>query len=86
MVLKTYSMQDTGTRLEHMADLQDLWSTGLAILTSGTYHSFQEQQEARELEIALRLLEHHMVHDYSTIETSYAKIINDLPKKAGEIT
>ena len=34
-MIKTYNMDDVGTRIEHMSDLQDIWSGGLAMLLSG---------------------------------------------------
>jgi hypothetical protein len=70
-------MSDIGTRLEHLADLQDLWGTALCILTTGTYHNEREIAQAADIEIALKLLENHMANDYN--ETQYAKDINDLP-------
>ena len=84
MVVKLYDMDDVGTRAEHMSDLQDIWSGGLAMLLSGTYHAPQELdddgncvEQVKELEIALKLLENHMTHAYSDVK--YAKDINDLP-------
>ena len=76
-MIKTYNMDDVGTRIEHMSDLQDIWSGGLAMLLSGTYHAPQELDQVKELEIALKLLENHMTHAYSDVK--YAKDINDLP-------
>lgn len=76
--VKLLSMEDVGTRLEHLADLQDLWSFALGMLTSGTYHSDPEIEQTRKLEIALELLEEHMLVGYSP--TTYAQTINNLPK------
>ena len=82
-MVKTYGMQDWGKRLEHMMDLQDLWSGAYAILTGPGWHNPEEERQAKELEIALKLLGHHMQNDFDA--TQYAKVINDLPKKAEEI-
>lgn len=78
MTMKTYNMSDVQTRLETLSDLQDLWSSGLRILTAGTYHSEQERLEAKALEVALELLEKHMM--YGSNDTAYARTINGLPK------
>jgi len=83
VTVKTYSMDDVGTRAEHLADVQDIWSTALSILTIGTYHSTDEKRQAQELEVALKLLENHMTYNYDQIV--YAKVINALPQKAEEI-
>jgi hypothetical protein len=76
-------MNDVGTRLEHLSDLQELWSTGLDILTRGTYHSEREKAQAEELEIALKLLENHMTKDFNM--QPYAREVNELPKNAEDI-
>ncbi len=60
-----------------------LWSFALGILTVGTYHSQPEIDQAQELEIALRLLESHMLCDYSP--STYAQVINNLPRDANAI-
>lgn len=80
---KRVSMADVGTRLSHLMELQELWSTGLQILTTGTYHTDEEDNQAKELEIALRLLAFHMMNDYNA--TPYAQEINNLPKDPKEI-
>jgi hypothetical protein len=83
MLVKLYGMDDVGTRAEHLADVQDLWSMALCILTTGTYHSDEERKQAQELETALKLLENHMTHNFN--QTGYARIINDLPWNAEDI-
>ena len=82
-MIRTYGMSDIGTRLEHLADLQDLWGTALCILTTGTYHNEREIAQAADIEIALKLLEKHMANDYN--ETQYARDINDLPRNPEDI-
>jgi hypothetical protein len=82
-MINTYSMDDVGRRLDHLAQLQDIWGTALALLTTKGWHSAQEKERAKELEIALVLLEHHMLSDYS--ELGLARTVNDLPKDATEI-
>jgi hypothetical protein len=70
---------DVGTRLEHMMDLQGLWSDVYGILTRPKmFHTEYEQIRAAQLELALDLLQHHMEAEYNL--TNYAKEINDLPK------
>ena len=82
-VIQTYGMNDVGTRLEHMMQLQDLWGFGLQQLTTNNVrHSQKEVEQAKKLESALELLTYHMMNDYDA--TVYAKEINDL--KIGDIT
>jgi hypothetical protein len=77
-VIKTYSMEDTGTRLQHLMELQDVWSTAYAMLTTKRWHSQKEKNQAEELNIALELLAHAIMNEYS--ELGLARTINDLPK------
>lgn len=83
MKIHTYGMDDVGTRLQHLAELHLLWSDGLEILTRGTYHSSFEQEQALELEHALKLLSSAMEIDYKP--TKYAQVINSLPADPTEI-
>lgn len=83
MTVKLYSMDDIGSRAEHMADLHDLWSFAYGQLTTDRYHSGNEDIQAKELEIALNLLVHHMESEYRP--TTYAQVINNLPKDAAQI-
>jgi len=77
MVVKLYGMSDIGTRMEHLAELQDLWGMALGMLTAGTYRNEQEVAQAREVETALKLLAYHMQSEYDA--TWYARTINALP-------
>jgi Cys-tRNA synthase (O-phospho-L-seryl-tRNA:Cys-tRNA synthase) len=73
---KLMHAEDVGTRLQHMADLHELWSTAYAILTRpNLYHTALEEERAKALEIALDLLVNHMEAEYN--EVPYAKEIND---------
>jgi hypothetical protein len=78
MTVKLLAMDDVGTRMEHLADLQDLWSFALGLLTAGTYHTEPELEQTSKLETALELLEAHMLTGYCP--TAYAQTINNLPK------
>ena len=70
---------DVGTRLQHMMDLQMLWSDVYGILTRpNLFHTELEQARALQLEIALSLLQNHLESEYNLVQ--YAKEINDLPK------
>lgn len=80
--LKMYRMADVGTRLQHLAELQELWSFAWEIETLG-YQTEPAKERAYKLEAALMLLEAHMTHDYSP--TTYAQVINNLPKDAKDI-
>ena len=69
---------DVGTRLSHMMELQDLWSTAYMILTRpDLFHTDLEKARAITLEIALDLLQHHLESEYNL--SSYAREINDPP-------
>ena len=71
---------DVGTRLTHMMELQELWSAAYGILTRpNLYHTDLEKERAKNLGIALDLLQYHMEAEYN--ETLYAKEINDLKDK-----
>lgn len=80
-------MADVGTRLQHLADLQELWSFALGIETDGQYHTDPSIERAKKLESALYLLEAHMMNDYvgGDHQTVYAQVINALPEDAHEI-
>ena len=80
--IRHLKMEDIGTRLEHLMQLQDLWGRGLAIATQG-YQTDLDKLLAKELQIALDLLTNHMQKDF--ISADYAKTINSLPKDANEI-
>jgi len=82
-VIHTYGMNDVGKRIDHLMALQDLWSTALCILTTGTYHTEEERLQVQEIEIALRLLANHMQNDYD--QTGYAIVINSLPRNPEDI-
>lgn len=80
---RLYIMDDVGTRAQHYMELQDVWGHGLQILTSPGHHSETERKRAEYLVIALELLQQQLETEY--IPTTYAKVINDLPKDATEI-
>jgi len=81
--IQKYKMDDVGTRLQHLADLQELWSFALGIETAGQYQTDPSIDRAKRLEAALQLLEAHMMNDYSP--TTYAQVINTLPHDAKDI-
>ncbi len=83
IIFREYKMTDIGTRLEHLADLQELWSFALGIETAGKYQSEPSMERAERLEGALQLLVAHMLNDYNP--TAYAQEINNLPKNAKDI-
>jgi hypothetical protein len=83
MLVKLYGMDHVGTRAEHLADLQDLWSFAYSQLISDRWHSEGEKHQAAELEVALDLLETHMQSQYRP--TANAKVINELPKPPSDI-
>src|ERR1035437_8748414 len=76
---KVLHADDVGTRLEHMMQLQDLWSTAYSIVTRpNLFHTELEQTRSVQLENALDLLQDHMEAEDNL--TQYAKEINELPK------
>lgn len=83
-------MDDYGRRLDHLMDLQELWSTGLAIARrakdSESYQSEAEIKTEAELEICLKYLGAHMEKDFLESRTEIARVINELPKDATDIT
>jgi hypothetical protein len=82
-LVKTYSMEDVGTRMQHMMDLQDLWSFAYAVLTTpNIWHSERENVQAMELAVGIDLLNYHLQAEYK--DTPYARVINGLPKPNDE--
>lgn len=71
-------MNDVGTRMQHLMELQDIWSTGLEYMQRGHYLTVGEKSRIAELENALKLLGHHMRSEYSDI--TYAREINSTCK------
>lgn len=78
-IFKPLSLDDIGTRAEHLADLQDIWGFAYQMLTTDSYHTEGEVHQAAELKIALDLLTHHMMSGRDMV-TPYAVVINNLPK------
>jgi hypothetical protein len=78
VAMKIRSMNDYGTRLEHLADLHELWMDGIEILSRGTYQTEFEKAMIEELKIATTLLARHMTKDYN--QSSYAQEINKIGK------
>lgn len=82
---KVLNGEDQGTRVQHLMELQDYWSTCYGILTQpNVFHTSLEKARAVSLEIALDLLQHYIEAGYNTI--SLAKEINNLPKNPKEIS
>jgi hypothetical protein len=83
-LVKLYSLDDVGTRGEHMTDLYDVWEFALEILTRAGWHSGKELDQAQEIKVGLKLLMHHMEAGAPSV-VAYAQEINNLPKDAKEI-
>jgi hypothetical protein len=75
-----YGLEDVGSRVQHLMELQDMWSAGYALLTNGAYHTQREKDQAKELEAALKLLETHITNIGVDVLAASAKEINDLPQ------
>ena len=68
---------DVGTRLSHMVELHDLWNTCYGILTRpDLFHTPLEEERAKQLEVAITLLSHHMQAEYN--EITLAQEINNI--------
>lgn len=74
-----YKPGDVGTRMEHLMDLQEMWSSGLAAMLSSesSHHSEVGQKIVKKIEGALDLLEGYLrgVKDVDY----YCKLIDNLP-------
>ena len=81
--LKTGSMEDMGTRMQHLTDLYELWNTGLDVIERFDKHSPFYEVRKRELENALKLLCYHLEKDYS--ENSYRQAVDTLPSHGEDI-
>ncbi len=79
-----YKAEDVGTRIQHMMELQEMWSTCYAILTRpDLYHTELENARALALGVALDLLQNHLEAEFNSVK--YARVINELPKNATDI-
>jgi hypothetical protein len=58
------SMDDVGTRLEHLAEVYELWQTGISILDTYEKTSPHYMLRHAELEAACKLLYFYMTQDY----------------------
>lgn len=72
------TMDDVGTRAQHLHDLHEIWTEGLAYMQNGHYLTVGDKVRIEELEHAIRLLTFHMRLGYS--DTPYAKDINQIPE------
>lgn len=70
-------MDDVGTRMQHMVELYDIWTEGLACMNNGHYLTVGDKARIEELEHAIKLLTYHMKNGYS--DTTYAREINQIP-------
>ncbi len=81
--LSKVSMDDIGSRMHHLTDLYDLWTTGLDVIERfDKHHPFYEARK-KELESALRLLNYHMQKDYS--ENLYRQAVDTLPSHGEDV-
>jgi hypothetical protein len=74
--LKIVSMNDVGTRMQHLADLHELWTDGVGILSQSAYKTEFNDNLVEELHICIKHLENHMTKDY--IQSDYAAEINKI--------
>ena len=64
-VVNVGSMDDVGTRLKFLAELYELWQTGIDILDRYDRDTPFYAERRKELENATRLLYWHMTKDYN---------------------
>lgn len=75
--MTTVNMDDVGTRAQHLHELYDIWTEGLAYMSNGHYLTVGDKIKIQELESAIKLLTFHMKLGFS--DTGYAREINQLP-------
>lgn len=76
--------EDVGTRLEHLMDLQELWSWAWSMRNkANSYYTDLEKEESVKLDNALEML-NHILMGYQG-PTSVPAVINALPKDAKDI-
>jgi len=83
LILRTYSMDNVGTRLDFLTELYDLWKTALDILERYDKNSPRYDARKLELESATKLLVAHMEICYD--EKTTRKVIDALPKHGEDI-
>jgi len=82
-ILRTYSMDNVGTRLDFLTELYDLWKTALDILERYDKNSPRYDARKLELESATKLLVAHMEICYN--ENLTRKTVDALPKHGEDI-
>jgi len=75
---KVSPLDDTGTRIQFLTELYELWSIGLSVVDIYDKRTAFYEERKRELESALKLLWYAMSKDY--VEESYKRTINALPR------
>lgn len=73
------SMDDVGTRLDHITHLRDNWQGALDSLTKrhDSFKTVSERELIIKLQHAIELIEHHMTADFTP--WTYGREINGLP-------
>ena len=84
-VIKEGSMDDVGTRIKHMADLYELWQSGIDILDRYDKDTPFYREKRLELEHAIKLLGFYMERDYGIQEQIDRKLIDSLPHFGDQI-
>jgi hypothetical protein len=82
-VINLGSMDDVGTRIEHLTALYDLWLDGIDILDRWEKHNPRYAEKRKELEIASRLLMFHIQKDYQDKEDR--AVVDSLPLHGDDI-
>ena len=77
------SMDDVGTRFQHLTDLYELWLDGIDILDKWEKKSPYYEEKRKELENATRLLAIYFMKDYQ--DDTDRMLINSLPQHGDDI-
>lgn len=76
-------MEDVGRRIDHLMDLQRMWSDAVGIIEARSYTSTYEDEQKEKLQAALEMLNAYLGNTWE--QWVYGRTINALPKDAKEI-
>ena len=74
---------DVGTRMQHILDLYEMWTTGLDVLERFDKNPPMYAERKQQLTSALTLLGYVMERHYN--DHAYVVTINELPKNPADI-
>lgn len=77
------TMEDVGTRLEHLDDLRQIWQTGIDILERRSWKTPIEYELIEDLKTCVLYLGKHMTKDFNY--TEYSNGINAIGNDASRV-